>query len=103
MNPFYFLTTMYHMAWSLEDEEDDDFTPRLEIRRLHSEIPKFPDIAPFGPKATGALKALNDWVQDDVGEFLESHEKSEFLDDDHGRSSHEKAICIILLVCADLY
>ena len=65
---------MYHMAWSLEDEEDDDFTPRLEIRRLHSEIPKFPDIAPFGPKATGALKALNDWVQDDVGEFLESHE-----------------------------
>ena len=72
------------MAWSLDDEEDDDFTPRLEIRKLHSEIPKFPDIAPFGPKATGALKALNDWVQDDVGEFLESHEKSEFLDDDHG-------------------
>ena len=84
MNPFFFLTTMYHMAWSLDDEEDDDFTPRLEIRKLHSEIPKFPDIAPFGPKATGALKALNDWVQDDVGEFLESHEKSEFLDDDHG-------------------
>ena len=72
------------MAWSLEDEEDEGFTPRLEIRKLHSEIPRFPDIAPFGPKATGALKALNDWIQDDVGEFLESHEKSEFLDDDHG-------------------
>ena len=84
MNPFFFLTTMYHMAWSLEDEEDEGFTPRLEIRKLHSEIPRFPDIAPFGPKATGALKALNDWIQDDVGEFLESHEKSEFLDDDHG-------------------
>ena len=84
MNPFFFLTTMYHMAWSLDDEEDDAFTPRLEIRKLHSEIPKFPDNAPFGPKATGALKALNDWIQDDVGEFLESHEKSEFLDDDHG-------------------
>ena len=66
MNPFFFLTTMYHMAWSLEDEEDEGFTPRLEIRKLHSEIPRFPDIAPFGPKATGALKALNDWVQDDV-------------------------------------
>ena len=43
-------------------------------------IPKFPDISAFGPKSIGALKLLNDWIDDDVGEWLVTHEKEEFLE-----------------------
>ena len=38
----------------------------------------------FGPKSIGALKLLNDWIDDDVGEWLVTHEKEEFLDEDSG-------------------
>ena len=75
------------MQWQLADEEDDEYQPRVEIRRLVSSIPSFPDIAAFGPKAVGALKLLQDWINDDVSGFLEAHEKEDFLDEglDYGR------------------
>ena len=80
MNPLYYLMLMYHMQWQLRDEDDEEYEPRVEIRRLVSNIPMLPDIAAFGPKAVGALKLLQDWIKDDVGAFLEAHEKEDFLD-----------------------
>ena len=87
MNPLLWITMMYHMQWQLADEDDEEYQPRVEIRRLVSSIPTFPDIAAFGPKAVGALKLLQDWINDDVGGFLEAHEKEDFLDEglDYGR------------------
>ena len=67
MNPLLWITMMYHMQWQLADEDDEEYQPRVEIRRLVSSIPTFPDIAAFGPKAVGALKLLQDWINDDVG------------------------------------
>ena len=80
MNPLYYVMLMYHMQWQLRDEDDEEYEPRVEIRRLVSNIPMLPDIAAFGPKAVGALKLLQDWIKDDVGAFLEAHEKEDFLD-----------------------
>ena len=75
---------MMTFAFSLKDEEDEDYEPRVEVRRILADIPKFPDISAFGPKSIGALKLLNDWIDDDVGEWLVTHEKGEFLDEDSG-------------------
>ena len=75
---------MMTFAFSMKDEEDEDYEPRVEVRRILTNIPKFPDISAFGPKSIGALKLLNDWIDDDVGEWLVTHEKGEFLDDDSG-------------------
>ena len=84
MNPFALLMTMYHIAWSPLEEEDEDYKPVIEVRRIVTDIPKFPDISAFGPTAVGALKKLKDWIDNDVGEWLSAHEKEEFLDEDHG-------------------
>ena len=75
---------MMTFAFSLKDEEDEDYEPRVEVRRILADIPKFPDISAFGTKSIGALKLLNDWIDDDVGEWLVTHEKGEFLDEDSG-------------------
>ena len=75
---------MMTFAFSMKDEEDEDYEPRVEVRRILTNIPKFPDISAFGPKSIGALKLLNDWIDDDVGEWLVTHEKGEFLDEDSG-------------------
>ena len=75
---------MMTFAFSMKDEEDEDYEPRVEVRRILTSIPKFPDISAFGPKSIGALKLLTDWIDDDVGEWLVSHEKGEFLDEDSG-------------------
>ena len=95
MNAFVWLTMMYHMQWQLADEDDEEYQPRVEIRRLVSNIPKFPDIAAFGPKAVGALKLLQDWINDDVGGFLEAHEKQDFLDKglEYGKPLEVVSIC----------
>ena len=84
MSPFVFLTMMYTFAFSMKDEDDEDYEPKVEVRRIVTNIPKFPDISAFGPKSIGALKLLNDWIDDDVGEWLVTHEKEEFLDEDSG-------------------
>ena len=78
------LTTMFHMAWSAVEEEDEDYQARVEVRKLHSDIEPFPDIKPFGPSAVGALKKLNDWLHD-VEDWLAAHEKGDFLEQDHGK------------------
>ena len=75
---------MMVFAFSVKDEEDEDYEPRVDVRRILTNIPKFPDISAFGPKSIGALKLLNDWIDDDVGEWLVTHEKEEFLDEDSG-------------------
>ena len=75
---------MMTFAFSTKDEEDEDYEPRVEVRRIVTNIPKFPDISAFGPKSIGALELLNDWIDDDVGEWLVTHEKGEFLDEDSG-------------------
>ena len=75
---------MYTFAFSMKDEDDEDYEPKVEVRRIVTNIPKFPDISAFGPKSIGALKLLNDWIDDDVGEWLVTHEKEEFLDEDSG-------------------
>ena len=84
MSPFVFLTMMYTFAFSMKDEDDEDYEPKVEVRRIVTNIPKFPDISAFGPKSIGALKLLNDWIDDDVGEWLVTHEKEEFLEEDSG-------------------
>ena len=84
MQAFMMLTTMFHMAWSAVEEEDEDYQARVEVRKLHSDIEPFPDIKPFGPSAVGALKKLNDWLHD-VEDWLAAHEKDEFLEQDHGK------------------
>ena len=84
MNPFLLLTMMYHIAWSPQEEDDDDYKAKVEVRSITFDIPKFPDISAHGPKAVGALKKLKDWIDDDVGEWLSAHEKEEFLHEDHG-------------------
>ena len=83
MNPILFVMTMFHMAWSAVDEEDDEYVARVEVRKLHCDIPEFPDIQAYGPKAEGALQKLNCWM-DDVEDWLVAHEKEEFLHEDHG-------------------
>ena len=75
---------MMTFAFSMKDEDDEDYEPRVEVRRILTHIPLFPDISAFGPKSIGALKLLNDWIDDDVGEWLVTHEKGEFLDEDSG-------------------
>ena len=82
MSPFVFLTMMHTFAFSMKDEEDEDYEPKVEVRRILTNIPKFPDISAFGPKSIGALTLLNDWIDDDVGEWLVTHEKGEFLEED---------------------
>ena len=62
MSPFVFLTMMYTFAFSMKDEDDEDYEPRVEVRKIVTNIPKFPDISAFGPKSIGALKLLNDWI-----------------------------------------
>ena len=84
LSPFVVLTMMYTFAFSMKDEEDEDYEPKVEVRRILTNIPKFPDISAFGPKSIGALKLLNDWIDDDVGEWLVTHEKGEFLEEDSG-------------------
>ena len=84
MSPFVFLTMMYTFAFSMKDEDDEDYEPKVEVRRIVTNIPKFPDISAFGPKSIGALKLLNDWIDEDVGEWLVTHEKEEFLEEDSG-------------------
>ena len=81
-----FLMNMLMMtfAFSMKDEEDEDYEPRVEVRRILTGIPKFPDISAFGPKSIGALQFLNSWIDDDVFEWLVAHEKKEFLDEDSG-------------------
>ena len=51
---------MMTFAFSVKDEEDEDYEPRVEVRRILKSIPLFPDISAFGPKSIGALKLLND-------------------------------------------
>ena len=50
---------MMVFAFSMKDEDDEDYEPRVEVRRILTNIPKFPDISAFGPKSIGALKLLN--------------------------------------------
>ena len=69
---------MMTFAFSMKDEEDEDYEPRVEVRRILTNIPKFPDISAFGPKSIGALKLLNDWIDDDVGEWLVTRQTSAF-------------------------
>ena len=54
MNPFLLLTMMYHIAWSPQEEDDDDYKAKVEVRSITFDIPKFPDISAHGPKAVGA-------------------------------------------------
>ena len=70
LSPFVVLTMMYTFAFSMKDEEDEDYEPKVEVRRILTNIPKFPDISAFGPKFIGALKLLNDRIDDDVGSGL---------------------------------
>ena len=44
---------MMTFAFSTKDEEDEDYEPRVEVRRIVTNIPKFPDISAFGPKSIG--------------------------------------------------
>ena len=36
---------MMTFAFSMKDEEDEDYEPRVEVRRILTNIPKFPDIS----------------------------------------------------------
>ena len=84
MNPMFLLTSMMAFAFSLEDEDDEDYKPRVVTKSVERKIAKFPDISAFGPKSIGALKILEDWINDDLGEWLTAHGKPEFLDEDSG-------------------
>ena len=48
LSPFVVLTMMYTFAFSMKDEEDEDYEPKVEVRRILTNIPKFPDISAFG-------------------------------------------------------
>ena len=56
-----FLMNMLMMAFafSMKDEEDEDYEPKVMVRNILTRIPKFPDISAFGPKSIGALQLLN--------------------------------------------
>ena len=85
MNPMFLLTSMMAFAFSLDDEDDEDYKPRVVTKSVERKIAKFPDISAFGPKSIGALKILEDWINDDLGEWLTAHGKPEFLDEDSGQ------------------
>ena len=84
MNPMFLLTSMMAFAFSLDDEDDENYKPRVVTKSVERKIAKFPDISAFGPKSIGALKILEDWINDDLGEWLTAHGKPEFLDEDSG-------------------
>ena len=35
------------------------YVARVEVRKLHCDIPEFPDIQAYGPKAEGALQNMH--------------------------------------------
>ena len=55
----FLLTSMMAFAFSLEDEDDEDYKPRVVTKSVERKIAKFPDISAFGPKSIGALKILH--------------------------------------------
>ena len=53
MNPMFLLTSMMAFAFSLDDEDDEDYKPRVITKSVERKIAKFPDISAFGPMVSG--------------------------------------------------
>ena len=45
MNPMFLLTSMMAFAFSLDDEDDEDYKPRVITKSVERKIAKFPDMA----------------------------------------------------------